>query len=100
MTLPKGWMWLEAVPTSSIRVDGMNITGPGSAFLALQFFHRELRAVTGNYNFYAISILITTMDKCNLYDLLCIVDILIEILRRAGKLFCTHCSGTCRTQKQ
>ena len=80
MTLPKGWMLLEAVPTSSIRVDGMNITGPGSAFLALQFFHRELRAVTGNYNFYAISILITTIDKCNLYGLLCITQTILETI--------------------
>ena len=43
MTLPKGWMWLEAVPTSSIGVDGMNITGPGSAFIPYLTF------VTGNY---------------------------------------------------
>ena len=51
-TLPKGWMWMEAVPSSSIWVDGINITGPGPAFLALQFFSPGITFMLFNFDNY------------------------------------------------
>ena len=44
-TLPKGWMWVAAWPTSSFWLDYMNITGARSGFisyLALQYLWSEM----------------------------------------------------------